>query len=683
MSRIEEGILPEDLKNMSYEELESLCDELRETVVNTVSENGGHLASNLGIVELTVALHRVFKAPEDKIVWDVGHQSYVHKLLTGRGANFNSLRRRNGVSGFPKRSESIYDTYDSGHSSDSISAALGMAVARDLNNDSNAVIAVIGDGAMTGGMAFEAMNNAGVMNTPFIVILNDNAMSISKNHGGVSQHLSKLRYSDRYKSFKSGLKKGLTKIPLLGNGIYNGLAAMKDSVKYMVVPGILFEEMGFKYLGPVDGHNLKELIDVFESAGNFGGPVIVHCITQKGRGYKLSENNPDRYHGVGPFDAETGMQLKEKDEKTYSDIFGRKLAAMASGDQRIIAISAAMIDGTGLSGFARTFPDRIFDVGIAEEHAVSFAAGLALSGKRPFVAIYSTFLQRAYDQILIDVCMQNLPVVFCIDRAGIVGEDGSTHHGVFDLSYLMHMPNMTILAPSDAYELRMMMDYALSLNSPVSIRYPKGVAPILSDEFTPRDYSMEPRIMREGSDVTVLAVGKMTSVCLRAAEILEKNGISAEIIDVRQIKPIKGDVIIESARKTQKLVTVEDNVVTGGFGSAIEEFAEQFGFGVTIKKIGWKDEFIPHGSQSQLQEEYGMDSKGIAKRIARTVPEKLTAAKKNEESESNSEKDGEKAVENNSKSENENSDVEALKSENPNIKPGKSSRFRNRMFRRR
>lgn len=681
MSRIEAGILPEDLKDMSYKELEELCSELRAAIIATVSENGGHLASNLGIVELTVALHKVFKAPDDKIVWDVGHQSYVHKLLTGRGSDFGSLRRKGGISGFPKRSESIYDTYDSGHSSDSISAALGMAVARDLNNENHAVAAVIGDGAMTGGMAFEAMNNAGVMDTPLVIILNDNAMSISKNHGGISQHLSKLRSSDRYKGFKSGLKKGLTKIPIVGKGIYKGLSAIKDSVKYMVVPGILFEEMGFKYLGPVDGHNLRELIDVFESAKNLGEPVIVHCITQKGRGYKLSENNPDRYHGVGPFDAATGMQLREKDEKTYSEIFGRKLAAMASGDERIVAISAAMIDGTGLSGFARTFPDRTFDVGIAEEHAVSFAAGLALSGKRPFVAIYSTFLQRAYDQILIDVCMQNLPVVFCIDRAGIVGEDGATHHGVFDLSYLMHMPNMTVLAPSDAYELRIMMDYAISLNGPVAIRYPKGTAPLLTDEFTRRDYSMEPRIMREGSDVTVLAVGKMTSVCLKAAEILEKNGISAEVIDVRRVKPIRGNAIIESARKTGKLITVEDNVVTGGFGSAAEEFAEQFGFAVTIKKIGWKDEFIPHGSQAELEHEYGMDSKGIAKRIARTVPEKLAAARKQDDNKL--EEENATDSEENAESRTDASVDESSKIDNLTIKPGKASRFRSRMSRRR
>ena len=466
MSRIEEGILPANLKEMTNEELEELCSELREIIISTVSTNGGHLASNLGIVELTVALHKVFDAPKDKIVWDVGHQAYVHKLLTGRGSEFISLRQKDGISGFPKRSESVYDTYDSDHSSNSVSAALGMAVARDLDHKDYAVAAVIGDGAMTGGMAFEAINNAGVMDTPLVIILNDNAMSISKNHGGMSQHLARLRASESYKGFKRGLKKGLGKIPVIGTGLYKGLSAIRDFVKYMVVPGVLFEEMGFKYLGPVDGHNLKDLTEVFESAKNMKCPVIVHCITQKGKGYKLSENNPDRYHGIGPFDTSTGIPFSKKEEKTYSEVFGSKLAAMASIDESIVAVSAAMVDGTGLSTFARAFPDRIFDVGIAEEHAVSFAAGMALNGKRPVVAIYSTFLQRAYDQILIDVCMQNLPVVFCVDRAGIVGEDGETHHGIFDLSYMMHMPNMTVLAPSDSFEMRSMMDYALSLDGP-------------------------------------------------------------------------------------------------------------------------------------------------------------------------------------------------------------------------
>ncbi len=619
MKTIEEGIFPSDLNNMKPEELEQLCSMLRKKIINTVSETGGHLASNLGIIELTVALHKVFNAPRDKIVWDVGHQTYVHKMLTGRGNRFESLRQKDGLSGFPKRDESEYDTFDSGHSSNSISVALGMAVARDREGLNNSVVAVIGDGAMTGGMAFEALNNAGDMNTDIIIVLNDNAMSISKNRGGLSKHLAKLRTSDRYKKLKTGLKSGLGKIPGVGQGVTKGLSTMRDMVKYLIVPGIMFEEMGLTYMGPVDGHNVAEMVEALEAAKRAGGPVLVHCITQKGRGYSLSENSPEKYHGVGPFNTEIGIESNVDNPKTFSEVFGSKLCAMATRDNRITVVTAAMTDGTGLSRFARQFPEKIYDVGIAEEHAVSFAAGMALCGMRPFVAIYSTFLQRAYDQILMDVCMQNLPVIFAIDRAGIVGEDGETHQGIFDLSYLMHMPNLTILAPSDGAELRRMMDYAMIVDGPVAIRYPKGKAsmPEESISVTRVPEQIGPEVRVEGEDLTVLAVGKMTRRCIKAAEALKEKGISVEVIDVRKVKPLDTEVIERSARKTHHIITVEDNVTSGGFGSEVEDLAENFGFAVKIKKIGWPDEFIPHGKQKELEEQYGLDALGLARRFAR------------------------------------------------------------------
>ena len=477
---VEEGFYPSDLKNMSVRELNLLCDGIRAKLIDSVAETGGHLASNLGVVELTVALHKVFDAPRDRIVWDVGHQSYVHKMLTGRGSKMGTLRRFGGLSGFPKRAESVYDTFDTGHSSNSVSAALGMAVARDLNKNNYEVIAVIGDGAMTGGMVYEALNNAGFMKSKMIIVLNDNGMSISQNRGSLSQHLSGLRSSDRYRGAKDRVKSKLSDIPLIGGSLVNGIGAVKDAVKYMLVPGVLFEELGLTYLGPVDGHDMEELIDVFTDAKDLKGPVIVHCVTRKGKGYRPAEKHPNRFHGVGPFDKELGIPLKKSEKPDYSAVFGKKLREMARRDERIVAVSAAMLEGTGLDGFADEFPDRTFDVGIAEEHAVTFASGLATSGKKPFASIYSTFLQRAYDQILIDVCMQKLPVVLCLDRAGVVGADGETHQGVFDLSYMTHMPNMTVLAPSDAFRLREMMEYALQHDGPVSIRYPRGEAADLS-----------------------------------------------------------------------------------------------------------------------------------------------------------------------------------------------------------
>lgn len=626
MRDLNEGIYPADIKKMSVHEMELLCAQIREKLISSVAETGGHLASNLGVVELTVAMHYVFDTPEDKIVWDVGHQSYVHKMLTGRAAEFPTLRQLDGLSGFPKRNESEYDTFDTGHSSNSISAALGMAAARDFKGGDNSVVAVIGDGALTGGMAYEALNNAGVMDSSLIVVLNDNAMSISKDHGSMSQHLGKLRTSDKYTSFKHNLKNALKQIPGVGGAIANGLESMKDAVKYMVVPGVLFEELGFVYLGPVDGHSIQELIEVLQLAKSTKKPVLVHCMTTKGKGYRPAEQRPDKFHGISPFDPETGAVRSSGKGKTWSDVFGEKLCSMAAEDKSIVAVSAAMVDGTGLAKFAKLYPDRIFDVGIAEEHAVTFAAGLAASGMKPVVAIYSTFMQRAYDQILIDVCMQNLPVVFCLDRAGIVGADGETHHGVFDLSYLRHMPNMTLLAPSDRQELEAMLDYAMQHDGPCAIRYPRGGAvENVSGEGAKTEgapWDPVPRIVRIGRDITLAAEGKMTAVCLKAAEILEKNyDISCEVIDARIIRPVRSDALAvykSSAEKTGRVLAVEDNVTVGGYGSAVEEiFAADEN--VKVYKAGWPDMFISQGTQAELEHRYELDAEGIAGRVRNII----------------------------------------------------------------
>ncbi|MCI8283659.1 MAG: 1-deoxy-D-xylulose-5-phosphate synthase [Firmicutes bacterium] len=636
---MEEGIYPEYIKSLSKHDMELLCGDIRKKIISTLSNTGGHLASNLGIVELTLAIHKVFDAPKDKIVWDVGHQSYVHKLITGRGNSFDTLRQMNGMSGFPKRSESEYDTFDTGHSSNSISAALGMAVARDLKGEDYSVVAVIGDGALTGGMVYEAMNNAGVMDSNLIVILNDNEMSISKDYGSMSQHLGKLRTSDSYDNVKKKIKRAVKNIPGVGGALYNGLESMRDALKYLVVPGVLFEEMGFVYLGPVDGHNLEGLIEVLTNAKSMEKPVLVHCITQKGKGYAPAEKRPDKFHGVSPFDKKTGVSLSKSDKLTYSAVFGRKLTEIAKEDARIVAVSAAMIDGTGLSEFARTFPERIFDVGIAEEHAVTFAAGMAVNGMKPVVAIYSTFLQRSYDQIMIDVCMQNLPVVFCIDRAGIVGADGETHHGIYDLSYLQSMPNMTILAPSDGPELEIMLKYALTMNGPCAVRYPRGSAEDLSNyriEETAENKILQtvdskscegkiaqikPIIMQRGSDITIAAVGKMTSYCLKAAKKLNESGIQAEVIDARIIKPLdeeSSSVYINSAERTGRILVVEDNIKFGGFGSLIESL---FAADSEVKayKIGWPDEFVQHGTQEQLEKKFGLDPDSIAEKVSEII----------------------------------------------------------------
>lgn len=607
---------PEDLKTMTERDLELLTYEIRDFLIDKVSKNGGHLASNLGVVELTIALHRVFDSPKDKMVWDVGHQSYVHKILTGRAACFDGLRCLNGISGFPKREESVHDMFDTGHSSNSISAAMGYATARDLDGDDYNVIAVIGDGALTGGMAYEALNNAGSSQSKMIVILNDNEMSIGKNIGGISQHLSKLRASQAYLDFKKQLKKTLKGIPGVGEGLYSGFEHLRDSVKYAIVPGAIFEQLGFKYYGPVDGHNIHDLIEVLSFAEMLEGPVLIHAITKKGKGYRNAENNPGKFHGIGAFDPTTGNVLAKSKNLSYSLIFGNKLVQLAGDNSKIVAVSAAMIDATGLGKFAQKYPERIFDAGIAEAHAVTFAAGLAASGYRPVVAIYSTFLQRAYDQILIDVCMQNLPVIFAIDRAGNVGADGETHHGVFDLSYLSHMPNLTVLAPKDGKELADMMEYALTLEGPCAIRYPKGEAVDCQDEIGCPVIDGTAERLRNGSEVEIFAVGKMVSVGIDVCKKLRSRGIDAGLTNVRFVKPFDKTAVLEAADKVKKLVTLEDNVLEGGYGAMVNRLlAEEGKLNVKVLNIGWPDKFIEQGSTTELFEKYGLDSESIAERV--------------------------------------------------------------------
>ncbi|WP_130863713.1 1-deoxy-D-xylulose-5-phosphate synthase [Bacilliculturomica massiliensis] len=609
---------PQDLKNMSERELELLCYEIREFLLDHVSKTGGHLASNLGVVELTIALHTVFSSPQDKIIWDVGHQSYVHKILTGRAGEFSTLRQTGGLSGFPKRSESVHDTYDSGHSSTSLSAAMGYAIARDLKGEDYSVVSVIGDGALTGGVAYEALNCAGNARTRMIVILNDNEMSIGKNVGGMSQHLRKLRTSHAYLDFKKKVKSALKGIPRIGEGIYSGMESLRDSLKYALVPGAIFEELGFKYFGPVDGHSLHDLTEILTLARTMDRPVLLHIVTKKGKGYRNAENNPGKFHGVGPFDLNTGNPLAGSGNVSYSQVFGNKIAQLAARDENIVAVSAAMIEATGLAKMKEKFPSRTFDAGIAEQHAVAFAAGLALAGKRPVVAIYSTFLQRAYDEILIDVCMQNLPVIFAVDRAGNVGNDGETHHGVFDLSYLTAMPNMTVMAPGDGRELSEMLEYAMTLSGPCAIRYPRGDAADLSlekERRTPLDGRME--VIREGGEVCLLAVGRMTAAGAEVCRLLEARGIRAGLVNVRFVKPLDREGILTLTEQYPHIVTMEDNVLAGGFYSQVScLFAERGISGASLHGIGWPDEFIPQGSVSDLMKQYGLDAESIAERVA-------------------------------------------------------------------
>jgi 1-deoxy-D-xylulose-5-phosphate synthase len=603
---------PEDIKKMEIGELKTLASEIRQVIIETVSRNGGHLASNLGVVELTIALHYVFDSPRDRIIWDVGHQSYPHKLITGRYPVFHTLRKLGGISGFPRIEESPHDAFGTGHSSTSISSALGMAEARDIKKENNKVIAVIGDGALTAGMAFEALNHAGHLKKDLIVILNDNEMSISKNVGALAEYLNRILTGNLYRRFKDETKQLLKNIPRKFSEPVQKLAEKaEETLKGIFLPpGLFFEELGFEYLGPIDGHNIELLISTLKRIKEIKGPVLLHVITKKGKGYKYSEEDPCVFHGVGPFSLETGSPVKST-QKTYSEFFGEFLTELAGKDERIVAITAAMKDGTGLNCFYEKYPHRLYDVGIAEQHAVTFSAGLAREGIRPYVAIYSTFLQRAFDQIIHDVCIQRLPVTFCIDRAGIVGEDGATHQGQFDLSYLRLIPNLIIMAPKDALELKKMLELSLEISGPSAIRYPRGKAIIIEGGDTTFGIG-EAELLRDGHDLAIIAIGNMVAPSLEASEELMKAGMSVAVVNARFVKPLDEALIYSIAKRTKKIITVEDNALAGGFGSAVMEFLHREGLSdVSVRSIGIPDIFIEHGSQQELRQIYGLSKEGI------------------------------------------------------------------------
>ena len=604
-NHIKDYKLPDDIKSMDENSLELLSTGIRAFLIDTISKTGGHLASNLGVVEISVGLHKIFDFPKDKLIWDVGHQSYIHKILTGRADQFSTLRQNDGMSGFPKRSESEYDVYDTGHSSTSISAAMGLAVARDLNKSDEEIIAVIGDGAMTGGPSFEALNNLGSLGSKVIIVLNDNGMSISEINGGLSEHLSKLRTSSEYQNTKNNIKKAINKIPDLGKPLSKGIAGLKRAVKYAIISGgVIFEELGITYLGPFDGNNMSDVLRGLNQAKNAPGPVLVHFITKKGKGYKQAEQNPDKFHGIGAFDKETGASLSQS-KTSYSEIFGNKMFELAEKNDKLVALTAAMCTATGLDQMRNRFPKRVFDVGIAEAHACIFAAGLALGGMHPVVAIYSSFLQRAYDEIIEDVCLQKLPVTFAIDRAGIVGADGETHHGIFDLSYLLPLPNMTVLAPCDAHQLEDMLEYATSKDAPFAIRYPRGSADMT--RHIEGSFELKNNVISEGKDVNIIAVGTMLNKAIKASEILKEQGIDAKVCSASVLKPFD-DSIINSSDKL--IVTLEDNLIRGGFGEYIAA-----NYTNMVVNLGWPDKFIEHSDCEYLYKKYGLDAESIAERI--------------------------------------------------------------------
>lgn len=611
---------PKDLKQLNIEEQKELAEEIRKELLNIVSKNGGHLASNLGVVELTIAIHTIFNTPMDKIVWDVGHQSYVHKMLTGRKNQMNTLRKLNGLAGFPKTCESEYDAFNTGHSSTSISVATGMARARDLLKEDYKVIAVIGDGSLTGGMALEALNDAGASRTNVIVILNDNEMSISKNVGGIPTFLSKLRTRKLYTRANTRIKRLTLKIPRVGEKIVDLVRRAKKTIKQVFIPNMFFEDIGFTYLGPVDGHNIEKLESILKIAKDVKGPVLVHIITKKGKGYKFAEENPDKFHGISPFNIETGEKLG-KSQKDYSKVFGEKLVSLAEKDEKIVAVTAAMKDGTGLKEFANKFPERFFDVGIAEQHAVGLIAGMAKAGLKPVLPLYSSFLQRGYDQLVHDIALQNIPVTICIDRAGIVGNDGETHHGIFDMSFASAIPNLNILAPKDFKELEDMLEFAVNYNGPVLIRYPRGGEGLNKIEKEKQDIELgKAEVLKQGKDISLIAIGKMVDRAVEVSDILEEKGIDAEIVNVRFLKPIDKDCILNSIEKTGKAVTMEDGILNGGLYTAVLEAINKSNLeNIKIIPVGYDDTFITHGSTAELEEKMRTD----AKSIAQTIEEKL------------------------------------------------------------
>ena len=609
---------PKDIRQLSLAELNKLAEEIRALIINTVAVTGGHLASSLGTVELTLALHYVFDTPEDKLIWDVGHQSYAHKIITGRKDQFGTLRSKGGLSGFPKREESVYDTFNVGHSGTSIAAAAGFAEAQCLKGGNAKAIAVIGDGSMTTGMAFEGLNWAGDRDKNMIIVLNDNEMSISPNVGAMSSYLNRIMTGQRVTKIKGDIKNFLKSIPGIGEQIFKFSRQIEESLKTFVVPGAIFEELGFTYVGPLEGHRLDYLISNLENVKKLKGPVLIHVITQKGKGYKFAEDNSPTYHGIAPFDVETGQTLPSANHApSYTSVFGKTLADMGQADSRIVAVTAAMCEGTGLEEFRRVFPRRFYDVGIAEQLAVTFAASLAIEGFLPVVAIYSTFLQRAYDQILHDVCLQNLHVVFAIDRAGFVGEDGSTHQGLFDYSYLRNLPHLIMMAPKDENELRHMLKTALDCNAPVSVRYPRGRGVGVPPDETIASLPVgKAEVLKEGSDLAVIAVGCTVHPALSAASRLVNEGIDVKVINARFIKPLDKELILGTAATVKKILTVEENVLAGGFGSAVLELLAENGVtDVKIKTLGVADEFAQHATQAELRSQYGLDEAGLTKAI--------------------------------------------------------------------
>ena len=608
-----------DIKKIEPEEWDLLASEIRQFLIEKISVNGGHLASNLGVVELTMALHLAFDLPKDKLIWDVGHQSYTHKLLTGRREGFDSLRKHGGMSGFPKRSESDCDCFDTGHSSTSVSAGLGYAMARDIMQEDYKVISVIGDGALTGGMAFEALNNASKLTSNFMIVLNDNNMSISENVGGLSSYLSGIRTAQSYQDLKNGITHSLSNIPKYGERIVERIRKTKSGIKQLFIPGMYFENMGITYLGPVDGHDIPALVKIFKEASKVEGAVLVHVLTKKGRGYLPAERHPARFHGTEPFDVATGLPLVRRTRANYTDVFSTVMRKLGDRDEKVVAVTAAMADGTGLKRFHNMFPDRFFDVGIAEEHAVTFAAGLAAAGLKPIFAVYSSFLQRAYDQILHDVCIQKLPVVFAIDRAGLVGSDGETHQGIFDLSYLSIIPNMTIMAPKNKWELSDMIKYAVDFQAPVAVRYPKGEAyDGLKEYRAPVSYGKS-EMIHMGREIALVAVGSMVKTAVSVEEALKQRGYEVTLINARFVKPLDEEMLLQLLENHRLVVTMEENVFRGGFGEAVSDFYRNRGASAEVLNIAIPDRYIEHGSVDILKKEAGIDAESVVKAIEERV----------------------------------------------------------------
>ncbi|MEY8223427.1 MAG: 1-deoxy-D-xylulose-5-phosphate synthase [Enterocloster aldenensis] len=602
---------PEELKALPPEDLKTLAQEIREFLIEKISHTGGHLASNLGVVELTIALHTTFNLPEDKLIWDVGHQSYTHKILTGRMADFDELRQYGGLSGFPKRKESPYDSFDTGHSSTSISAGLGIALGRDLKGLDYKVVSVIGDGALTGGMAYEALNNAARMKRNFIIVLNDNKMSISENVGGMSRYLNGLRTGSGYNDLKKNVADALDRIPVVGSVMIDKIKRTKNSIKQLFIPGMLFENMGITYLGPVDGHNIPAMCKVFKEAQKLDHSVLVHVITKKGKGYRPAEKNPSRFHGVGPFDVGTGEPLSTQEHPSYTDVFSRKICQLGGQYPNLVAVTAAMPDGTGLTAFGKIYPFRFFDVGIAEAHAVTSAAGMAAAGLRPVVAVYSSFLQRGFDQVLHDVCIQNLPVLFAVDRAGLVGSDGETHQGIFDYSYLTCIPNMSVMAPKNLWELRAMLDFAMEYNGPLAIRYPRGEAYRGLREFRQPIAYGKGEMLYEEKDIALLAVGSMVSTGEHVREKLKKEGYSCSLANGRFVKPVDTELVAHLAGNHGLIVTLEENVLQGGYGLAVTAYIHAHFPHIKVLNVALPDAYVEHGNVSILREGLGIDSDSI------------------------------------------------------------------------